>query len=252
LLCKLFDEHTNSNCNIHFDNQVTIIPIMCRGFDYDLEQDQDAQLTVRTRSSDADKVPSAAQDIDQLDHTAFSKMKNLNNDKKWIGVGTKVLLSNGLIGFVKNTNGTSVKFFIERFIPVLKLKGLTGSHNNKECAFTDNVKKSQSQPIENIWTVTVLEGNYPNIEIKTENIDVSLRKITENVHRETIVEILEDPSSPSYIPISQAKPTQTIQQQAKPTQTIQQQAPRRPLTEEEVREQAEKARLAKTRFKSYD
>jgi hypothetical protein len=204
LIHILFD--TKEKDDIYFDNQVTIIPIMCRGFDQDLVDDMPAQERVRRLSLESDSVPSA-DGVEALLPAVSRKILPLNNDKKWIGVNTKVLLSNGLIGFVKNLYITSVRFNVETFIPKLTLKGLVDDsiHNGKECAFTGAVTKSATG--ENIWPVTVLTKGNPNINIKSENIVLCEKTITHDLHRETIIEILEDPSPRSYIQIVSPPPS---------------------------------------------
>jgi hypothetical protein len=184
LFHKLFD--TDLKNDIYFDNRVTIIPIICRAFDQDLKSNDLQQDIFRSRSAASDAISSA----DGITTIESSKLVPLDNTKKWIGVGTKVLLSNGIIGFVRDLYVTSVRFNIETFIPTLTVKGLVQNpkYNGKRCAVTEILPTPGGR-----LGITVLDNINETIAIKPQNIDVSVIKRADNLNRETIIEILEDP-----------------------------------------------------------
>jgi hypothetical protein len=206
LLHYLFD--TPIDQQIIFDNHVTIIAIMCRVFDDELKANPDRQEFARRRSALSDTVASDHQ-IMPIPEMQASVMRPLNDDYKWLSVDTKVLLKNGYIGTIKDLYLNSVKFNIEMIIPKIRIKGLNSRPelNGHNASISGDLqldsKKNERWPV---W----VDRSRNNLMLKTENLDVSFIKIREDIHREYIVDIIDNSihaqPQPPAIPQAQSAP----------------------------------------------
>jgi hypothetical protein len=180
LIYRLFD--TKERFKIKFDNHVTIIPMMCRKFDKDLSEDMDKQSIIRTLSSESDEVRST-HGIVQINPTDLTIMPFLDDRLKWLGVNTKVLLNNGTIAFIKDLYLYSVKYNMEILSPKLLIKGHSRKDlNGKECFINGNFDMK-----ENKWPIRV---NNEFMFVDPDNIELSMKILKSDVHREDIKEIL--------------------------------------------------------------
>ena len=136
-------------------------------------------------------------------------MDGLNDDYKWLSVDTKVLLKNGYIGTIKDLYLNSVKFNIEMILPKIRIKGLNSRPelNGHNASISGDLQLDTKKNAR--WPVWV-DRSRNNLMLKTENLDVSFIKIREDIHREYIVDIIDNSihaqPQPPAIPQAQSAP----------------------------------------------
>lgn len=173
LLHYIFDT-PNLQEQIKFDNHVTIIPILCRKFNKELENNEEANLLIRSISKSADEVPSF-HEITELDSSIIDEMEKIDTYYNlWLKYGTKVLLKNGSFGIIKkfyevasdNSTYIDIEFDIGNFKnnTNVYIKGLDSDLNGKLGRIQgDFNKRTKTWPV--MIDGILLNISYANLEV---------------------------------------------------------------------------------------